>query len=165
MALGRFFPVIGCGYSSSEIQSLCSAPKMFPPFLYRVNTMQPPIGQKHETDPHRKIGSRSIGAVGKLSLSLPASLSFSLAQCGQQFLLFQTCAYGNKADWCHNRAVNNFSGRNLEGKYKTKEGNGYLPSPSVNRNKKMCILCESMETIFCCGCFCWNGRYAVGFKE
>lgn len=41
--------------------------------------MQPPIGQKPETDPYRKIGSRSFGAVGKLSLSLPLWLSVANA--------------------------------------------------------------------------------------
>lgn len=70
--------MIGCGYSGSEIQR-CSALKLFPPFLYggKHCYLESPIGQKPETDPHHKIGSRSIGAVGKHCLTPSRSLSFS----------------------------------------------------------------------------------------
>lgn len=49
-ALERFSLVIGCDYRNAEIQSICI--KMFPPFLCEVNicAMQPPTGQKPETD-------------------------------------------------------------------------------------------------------------------
>lgn len=49
------------------------------PVRVNIRTRRLPIGQKPETDPHRKIGSRSIGAVGKLSLSNQLSLSLWLS--------------------------------------------------------------------------------------
>lgn len=110
-ALEIFSLVIGCDYSSSETQSLCI--KMFPPFLCGVNicAIQPPTGQKPETDHQHTHTQKS--EVGRSAL-LANSLSPSAAQCDQQFL-FQHCVCGNEADWCHNKAVNNLSGRHLKG--------------------------------------------------
>lgn len=62
MALGRFSSEIGCGYSRAATQTLCSAPKMFPPFPLAKNL---------------KLIRATISEVGRLAL-LANSVTLSL---------------------------------------------------------------------------------------